>query len=400
MKILFANNICGYFGGVEQVIVDVARGFQKRGHICYLAYGVVKRNVEEFRTPFENCLPCKDFGVEPEPADGLTFEAIVKKVQPDVIFFHKITRLPEGLDRLNVRTVRMVHDHDLYCPTGFKYFRRTGRICHCGAGWRCWPDLAFLRRNDQSPIKVSFVSIPNRIREMRRNHQLDAVLAVSSFIRNGLLSNGFPDERVHIVNPILPAPPGIAQEVPEEPRILFVGQLIRGKGLDLLLRALTKLSCNFSLTVLGTGNSTAKLKVLCHELGLDEKVTFIEWVNHDEMSRYYAEAKVVAAPSRWPEPFTLVGQESMRHGRPVVAFKVGGNPDWLEEGITGLLVPEQDIDAFARALERILTDTALARELGANAYRRVQERFSFDRFLDALEHHLTPPPSAVASNGE
>ena len=395
MKILFANNICGYFGGVEQVIVDVARGFKERGHTCYLAYGVTKRNVDLFSIPFEKCLPCTDFGVAPPPADGLGFEDLVKQVQPDVIFVHKVTRLPDGFERLGVRTVRMVHDHDLYCPTGFKYFRRTGRICHCAAGWRCWPDLAFLRRNDQSPLGISFVSIPGRIREMRRNHQMDAVLAVSSFIRNGLLSNGFPDERVHIVNPILPAPLAEAQEVPETPRILFVGQLIRGKGLDLLLHALKRLTCDFSLTVLGTGNSAEKLKTLSNELGLAEKVTFIEWVNHDEMSGYYAAAKVVAAPSRWPEPFTLVGQESMRHGRPVVAFSVGGNPDWLEDGITGLLVPEQDIEGYAQALQQLLTDTPLARKLGANAHRRVQERFSFDRFLDALEHHLTP-----VSNGK
>jgi len=97
----------------------------------------------------------------------------------------------------------------------------------------------------------------------------------------------------------------------------------------------------------------------------------------------------VAIPSRCPESFTIVGQESMRHGRPVVAFRVGGNADWLEDGKTGLLVPEQDVAAYANALQRLLTDTAYAAQLGAYAAKRVRERFTFEGFLDELEAHLS-----------
>jgi len=123
-------------------------------------------------------------------------------------------------------------------------------------------------------------------------------------------------------------------------------------------------------------------------LGLERKVKFLDWVDHEKIGEHYATSTVVAVPSRWPEPFGMVGLEAMQHGRPVVAFDVGGISDWLEHEETGLLVPEQDVAGFARALERILTKDEFAVRLGENAYERVRERFSFERYLDQLEKHL------------
>ena len=389
MKILFANMICGYFGGIEQVIVNTAGGLRARGHQSYLAYATEERNVDEFAEPMEGHYVCSDLGFATPPEKSSTFDVILERVKPDAVFFHKLGKLPPMTERLKrVRTVRMVHDHDLYCPTGYKYFRKSGRVCHHKADWRCYGDLAFLEKNPKSPLGVSVVSIGKKIKEMRRSHALNAILPVSSFIRDSLVQNGFPADRVHVHNPILLMDDVAPTAVPEAPHILFVGQLIRGKGVDLLLQALTRLQCDFKVTIVGTGNSEAKLKSLCTLLGLDDKVTFIDWVDHKDIGQYYASAKLVAAPSRWPEPFTLVGQESMRYGRPVIAFDVGGNADWLEHETTGLLVAEQDLAGYAQALERVLTDTAYARELGEQAARRVRERFSFDDYLDRLEGHL------------
>lgn len=391
MRILFANNIRGYFGGVEQVIFDTARGLNERGHVSLLAYRSNERNVEAFSQPFETCFQCSEFAPPEAHSEGQPFRTILESARPEVIYFHKVTQLPPSADFIGkTRSVRMVHDHDLYCPTSYKYFRHGRKICHYPAGWRCWCDFAFLAKNPKSKTRLAYVSISQKIREMQRSRDLDAILAVSSFIRDGLAMNGFPEKKLHIVHPILPLSDPPFTPVPQEPKILFVGQLIRGKGFDLLLRALTLLRCPFSLTVIGTGNSRDKLHALCNELGLLSKVQFLDWVNHDDIPKFYMEAKVVVAPSRWPEPFTLIGQEAMRHGRPVVAFNVGGNGNWLDHEQTGLLVPEQDIPAYAAALDRLLTDTAYANQLGNTAYKRVRERFSFQKYLDQLEKHLCP----------
>ncbi len=73
----------------------------------------------------------------------------------------------------------------------------------------------------------------------------------------------------------------------------------------------------------------------------------------------------------------------------MIGFDVGGIPDWLEDRLTGLLVPEQDISGLARAMERMIKSPDLAAQLGRNAVERFKERFDFDRHMDRLEVLLT-----------
>lgn len=390
MRILFANNICGYYGGVEQVIVHAARGLARRGHECFLAYAASGRDAALYTEAFVETLQCREFGaLFGEPA-GETFARILAAVRPDVVFVHNIAQLPAGAEHdRSVRTVRMVHDPELSCPTGLGYLRHGHRTCSYKAGWRCYLDLAFLARAQGARIPVKLVSIRKKLREMRRYYHVDRILAVSSFVRDRLIVNGFPSEKTKLCHPILDVEVQDPSPVPDDPHILFVGSLLRGKGVDLLLHALRNLSCEYHATIVGTGKSEAGLKRLCARLDLSDRVHFQGWVDHDGIGAYYQKAKVVAIPSRCPESFTIVGQESMRHGRPVVAFRVGGNADWLEDGKTGLLVPEQDVTAYASALQRLLTDTPYAAQLGAYAAKRVRERFTFEGFLNELEVHLS-----------
>jgi glycosyltransferase involved in cell wall biosynthesis len=386
MKILFANNLRGYYGGVEQVILHYTRGLTRRGHECYFAYGIDGRDPEEFATPFVGDYQCSEFGCGD---DGAPFSEIIEAVKPDVVFFHKVANLPPGMEHSpDFRKVRMVHDHDLWCPKGTGYFTRNRMTCHVAAGWRCYLDGAFLERNEGGILPVKPTSIQAKIREMRRNHHFDAVLVVSTYLDEQLVINGFPPDRVHICNPILELGDPDPSPVPEEPNVVYVGSLIRGKGVDLLLRALGQVKCPFHLDIVGTGKEEESLRALSKELGIDEKVNFVGWVDHEEVPSYYRKSKVMAIPSCWPEPFTLVGQESMRHARPVVAFDVGGNSNWCDHEHTGFIIPEQDIAGYAAALERLLSDTTLAQEMGQNGVNRVTERFSFEDYLDKVEGHL------------
>jgi glycosyltransferase involved in cell wall biosynthesis len=232
------------------------------------------------------------------------------------------------------------------------------------------------------------VSIGDKMLEMRRNQELALLLVGSAAMREELMQNGFPPERVEILPPVVRMPLRAMAPIPAENRILYVGQLIRGKGVDLLLRALAHVGGDYELTIVGAGNARARLDGLCAKLGLGGKVRFAGWVNPQDLGDYYARAKLVAVPSRWPEPFGMIGLEAMHYGRPVVAFRVGGIPDWLEHGVTGLMAPEQDVRAFAAALEQLLSDRQLCSQLGRQAQERVRTRFCFEDYLDRLEGFL------------
>lgn len=389
MRVLFANNLRGYYGGVEQVVEDYARGLTRRGHECFLAYGKDERDSDGYGKSFVETYACTQFGCG---AKGCSFSEIVETVAPDVVFVHKVTQLPPGLEDNTVfRKVLMVHDHDLWCPKGTGYYTLNRRTCDVAAGLACYLDGAFLERSESGPFSVKLRSISASLRQMRRNHHFDTILVLSEYLKRKLIVNGFPRERIRINSPVVDHGEPEPRPLPKAPKVLFVGSLIRGKGVDLLLRALARLECPFQLDIVGKGKSEFELRALASKLHLDDRINFVGWVPHHDLPRYYDEARVVAVPSCWPEPFGLTGQEAMRYARPVVAFNVGGIPDWCDDGVTGFTVPEQDVTAFAKALERLLTDFELAQEMGRNGLLKVETQFSFEANLDKLEHYLLGP---------
>jgi glycosyltransferase involved in cell wall biosynthesis len=390
VKILFVNEKCGYFGGVEQNVAATAKGLRSKGHRCYLAYGQgTERNSDRYKSLFESAFLCRDEQSPGEKQVGDPFQDIVRRVAPDVLYLHKVPITEFCMPFVNkIRTVRMIHDHDLCCPRRHKYYFHNGRVCTNKAGWRCYPDLAFLEKGPGTRRLPTYVSIPAKLIEMRRNYSFNRLLVGSRFMRNELLQNGFPESLVHILPPMVPLNPAIASPVPVEPVVLCVAQLIRGKGVDLLLEALARVPCDFRATILGAGNGERGLKALCHRLKLEDRVHFKGWVGNDEIGSYYSAARVVVVPSRWPEPFGMIGLEAMHHGRPVVAFDVGGIPDWLEHEVTGLLAAEQDVEALAKALEIVLSDRELAQRFGETGLSRVQQRFSFEDYLRQTLEHL------------
>ena len=392
MNVLFLNEKCGYFGGVEQNIADTVRGLNNRGHQCFLAYGeTTNRQAEEYSNMFHGSFQCRELAQSEGSTSDHSCDEIVDRCEIDVVYVHK-ARSVAFLQSLfmKTKTVRMVHDHDLCCPRRHKYFTWSNKICTAKAGWRCWMDGAFLAKDATSPLGLKFVNISNKITEMKRNWAFDTLLVGSRFMRDELIQNGFPNERIHVVPPVVDFEANALTEVPDTPQILFVGQLIKGKGVDLLLKALSKVEDEFFASIIGTGNAEGSLHALSHDLGLDERVQFTGWVSHEKLGEYFAAARMVLAPSRWPEPFGMIGLEAMRYGRPVVGFSVGGIPDWLEHEKTGLLVNEQDIDGLAHAITSLLRDHDTCKRLGKNARKTAEEKYSFSNYVEQIEHFLLP----------
>jgi glycosyltransferase involved in cell wall biosynthesis len=167
--------------------------------------------------------------------------------------------------------------------------------------------------------------------------------------------------------------------------ILFAGQIIRGKGVDLLLKALARLRVLFECIILGDGNYRSHCQRLCARLNLADRVQFRGFVPADELEQFYLDASVFAVPSIWPEPFGMVGPEAMRYGLPVVAFDSGGISEWLTHGENGFLASWKDVETFALQIELLLRNKYLARQMGENGRERVNRVYSAERQVDNLE---------------
>jgi glycosyltransferase involved in cell wall biosynthesis len=180
--------------------------------------------------------------------------------------------------------------------------------------------------------------------------------------------------------------------------LLFVGVLRRGKGLDVLLDALARATTAPPLCVVGDGPERAALETQARELGIADRVRFVGEVA--DPSPYYARARLFVFPS-WAEGLSNALLEAMSYGLPVVATRIGGNVDVVEDGVTGLLVEPGRPADLAAALEHVLRDESLAQRLGAGARAVIRAEYTLERtaerYLQLYRSALGATAPAAAS---
>ncbi|MGC8832361.1 MAG: glycosyltransferase family 4 protein [Thermoproteota archaeon] len=175
--------------------------------------------------------------------------------------------------------------------------------------------------------------------------------------------------------------------------ILFVGRMVRRKGPDLLLKAfamLLKEHPDARLVMVGDGPFLSSLKDLARQLKLEDKVTFTGALRGKPLYSRYAECDVFAMPSRQTttdvEGFGMVFLEAGFFAKPSVGTRTGGIPEAILDGETGILVPQDDVEALRDALILLLRDKGIARRLGEKARERVLSEFTWEkatlRFLE------------------
>jgi colanic acid/amylovoran biosynthesis glycosyltransferase len=175
-------------------------------------------------------------------------------------------------------------------------------------------------------------------------------------------------------------------------RILTVARLVRGKGLDVLLDSLALLvgrGVVAETVVVGDGPDRERLVARASDLGLAGQVHFAGAVGQDRIRDHYARASMFCLPS-FSEGVPVVLMEAMATGLPVVASRITGVPELVDDGRSGLLVPPGRADALADALEHLLRATPAEREaLGSAGRERVASQFNAQRGAERLLELLT-----------
>lgn len=224
--------------------------------------------------------------------------------------------------------------------------------------------------------------------------RIDGVFAVSQAARRAIEKRGPCRCRVDVVPNVLPGDEVISLSRSSgsregEPRgLLFLGRLSREKGVDVLLDALGGMPRpkRPKLVVAGDGPERSRLEEMSARLGLGDSVFFVGF--RDDVQALLNRAEVVVMPSRTEGlPMTLI--EAMAAGKPVVAAAVGGIPEVLEDGRTGLLVPPEDPRALAGALEKMFSElevfSGTCRDNAARVRRDYSPKAWSDRAVASYE---------------
>jgi len=388
MKLLFVHEFLGTLGGAENDILLAAQSLRRRGHAVGLLYqSATGRDEQAWRETFNPCAPVASPDL---PPDRLV-ESVVRSWSPDLLYVQSISNLEilRALVSSGRPLVRRVHDHRMYCLRGYKYNYFTRAICTKPTGLRCiFPCLAFVGHRPGGRLPLRWASYSAKRQEIQLNRQFNAFVVYSGSQKQELVRNGFDPQRIHVQVPVQCRGSGPVSSFSERNLILFVGQVIRGKGVDVLLRSLAKLKTPFEAVILGDGNHRSHCERLSSRLGLARKVRFAGFVQRDQLRNYLLEATCLVVSSVWPEPFGLVGPEAMLHGLPVVAFDSGGIREWLADGESGFLVPWMDTDRLSARIEQLLLDKNLARRLGKRGMELVNQVYDADLQIDALEKIL------------
>ena len=203
-------------------------------------------------------------------------------------------------------------------------------------------------------------------------------------MKKNLLENGFSEGKIKKIYPVVKFPKHEAgkEQINEENRfkLLYAGQVIRGKGIDLLLNALTHIKSRIILKIVGRGNDEGFIKALIQELNIGNMVDYHGFSSNMDSEYKWADAVVV--PSRWQEPFGLIGVEAFARKLPVIGFDVGGISEWLKDGVNGFLVEHGNCEKLAEAIDVLAQDKVKCREYGRNGFDFVVEQCSKKAFLE------------------
>jgi len=276
--------------------------------------------------------------------------------------------------------------------------RRTPALVHCHTGRANWVG-AIGARFAQVPA-LSTRRMDRRVSRGLRTRWLyrrllRRVAAISPAVERRLLDARVAPERIRViwsaVDPEALRPSAPREELrarlgaaPETACLLVAANLVRRKGVDVLLDAFAALAtrAHCALWIAGDGPERAALEAAATRLGVAEQVSFLG--RRGDVPDLLEACDVFVLPSR-QEGLGVAALEAMARARPVLASAVGGLAEIVIPEQTGLLVPPGDAAALASALERLVRDPALARRLGAAGAKRVAEHFLAEQMVAGYE---------------
>lgn len=372
------NSNRGFIGGVERLMVNMATVLSEDS---WRVFGLFERTAHcdaEFDSAFEE--------IKIWEKDSLG-ELLLhyKEIGIDLVCIHKTEKETWVRELQEVfKTVLIVHDHDYYCLRRHKYFPYRRINCHLPFTLPgCSLCSGLLQKQGG---KLRLINAQRHLRLLRQVRKCDLTFVLSEYMRHNLLQNGWKAASIRLLIPFQDIIENPVKDKNTKPVILYVGQLIRGKGIDLLIGALAELKTDFECIILGRGNDEAFLRNQVKRLGISDKVDFAGFSH--ELHKIYNQADLLVVPSRWQEPFGLVGLEAFAHKVPVVGFDTGGITQWLKHKLNGLAVSAGDQHKLAEAISRIINDPALGQSYALSGYQMVRDKYSRADFKESLLPHL------------
>ncbi len=281
-----------------------------------------------------------------------------------------------------IPVVMRLGDYNLQCPSYL--FLRAGRpctLCRKGSYWNGLRYCCVKGSMSASALRVLAMYVH---RALNLYAGVDAFVVPCDFMRRQLVQGGFPGERIHVIRS-----PAVSETAAtgsgQRRHILYFGRISPEKGLDTLIEAWSRLADAPELILAGRsydGEQERLEKLLAPEHR--GHVRFIGFQNSRDLGRLIDGALLTVVPSRWYDNAPLSVHESFLHATPVVAARIGGIPEQVQDGVTGMLFEPESVDGLRSALQDMLSDRERLERMGRSARGYVARECGIDLHAERL----------------
>lgn len=386
MKVLQVyNQYRSLHGGEENVVRMTMTLLEERGHDVDL----MLRSSRGLDRQFQGKARAFFSGIYSRSAYR-EMAALLKTDSPDVVHAHNLYPLisPSVLlaaRRAGVPVVLSTHNYHLTCPT--THHLRRGRVCElCSGGNVHWCILKNCRGSlFESTAYAARSWVGQTYGLYRRN--VTRFVVLTEFGKSKLVAAGYNSKNIQVL------PNMVELDCPQADcsrgsYVAFSGRMSVEKGLDTLLKAAADLP-EIPFRLAGDGPLLDELKAKA-----PENVQFAGRLSATEMTEFYRNARFLVVPSKWYEGCPLVVSEAMSHGLPIIASRIGGLPELIDEGSTGSLFEPGDHETLTRLVRELWNASDRCVEWGKTGRAKAEREYGKDAYYtrligiysDAIEH--------------
>jgi len=383
MNILFIHDTPNEFSGAESVLRAEMEVLEKNGHEVYLC-SFIKTGVDMI---FDSKGHAHIFieskykvirGMEKIIVNYRLIKwlrAVIADAKPDIIHIHNnylysvsvLLALPK-----DIPVIQTVHDCGLFCASLWGIEKKTQKECSCCYGMKSvftgcyplWRYILFYLRNKL------FLSLTRQ--------RVSYFITPSLYLMRRLKENGY-GLLEHIPSMIETHVNPSQNKWMRRNKLLYIGRLSPEKGIAILIRTihiLLKRRVRCELDIIGRGSQRQELLSLANHLNLNGHVRFLGYIRPSDLWRYYAQAKILVYPSLWAENCPVTILEAMSHGVPVVASRMGGLPELIEDNVTGMLFNPTDSFNLADKIEYLLKYPTTLENMSHKLIKRYQRKYT------------------------
>ncbi|MFC1669974.1 glycosyltransferase family 4 protein [Spirochaetota bacterium] len=301
-------------------------------------------------------------------------EKLLKEERPDIahlqnIYHHITPSIIHALKKFKIPILWTMHDFTAICPNSS--FMVNGKLCeNCKKRKFYWTVIKKCKRNSLSAsIVAAFETTIFRIFRIYRH--INVIITPSIFLKNKLIEYGFKRNNIHCINNFLDIDFDESDEH-ESNYYLFFGRLVEGKGIETLLKAVKNIELK-KLLIIGDGHLRKKLEDFVKTNSLNSRIVFAGYKPRDEMIKIIKKSLFVIVPSEWYENYPYSILESFACGKPVIGSNLGGIPEQVIDGKTGLLFKSGNAENLKEKIIYLINNPEKIIEMGNNARNFVNE---------------------------